>query len=94
MFEVFDFHDFEIARRIAYSPVARDFDKIMTADSIRINSLQNREFREAVETYLAKRDPRQKLVEIRASLENIRSALADTFTLSGILLEVGDRKFK
>lgn len=43
-----------------------------------------------VEEYLAVREPRRRLGEIRDSLEKIRAALEENFTITDVLLRAGD----
>lgn len=45
---------------------------------------------ESINHYLSARKPREKLSEIRSSLEEIRAALEKNFTISDILLQAGD----
>jgi hypothetical protein len=46
---------------------------------------------EKVAAYLQEREPRKQLSEIRAALASLREALVSNFSLSDVLLEVGDR---
>ena len=70
-----------------------EFWQAVDNDSIKLDSQWTPEFREIIKAYLAERNPRQQLAEIRTSLEAIRDALAETFTLGDVLLKVGDSKF-
>ncbi|MFE0627987.1 hypothetical protein ACFW3D_13585 [Streptomyces sp. NPDC058864] len=47
---------------------------------------------ECVVRYLRERRPREQLAEIRAALAALRSALEEHFTISDVLLEVGDER--
>ncbi|MDX2815403.1 hypothetical protein ABZ312_21040 [Streptomyces sp. NPDC006207] len=47
---------------------------------------------ESVVRYLREREPREQLSEIRAALESLRTALEKHFTISDVLLEVGDAR--
>lgn len=62
----------------------------LAANSVPMNQPWGPETLSIVKNYLARREPRQQLAEIRASLEKIRTALEANFSISDILLRAGD----
>jgi len=71
-----------------------EFDAAIRRQSIDLGAPWTSETRDIAKAYLAERNPRQQLADIRVSLEEIRSALADTFSLGEVLLKVGDERFR
>lgn len=68
----------------------RDLESELEAGSVPVNRHWTPEVLALVEEYLAVREPRRQLGEIRESLEKIRSALEANFTITDVLLRAGD----
>lgn len=62
----------------------------LAANSVPMDERWGPEVLAIVRNYLASRKPREQLEEIRTSLEQIRMALETNFSISDILLRVGD----
>lgn len=63
---------------------------ILRTQSVPMNEPWDADVLGIVRNYLATRNPRAQLDEIRAAMEKIRSALTATFSISDILLHAGD----
>lgn len=73
-------------------PVCTRLHGELMADSLAMDAPWGPEALARVQDYLAGGLPRQRLDAIRASMEQIRAALEANFTLSDVLLRVGDRR--
>jgi len=65
----------------------------ITEGSIALNSLWNADIYRQVSGYLEKVQPRQQIAQIRATLEDIRSALEENFSIKEILLAASNDRF-
>lgn len=48
---------------------------------------------DVIKKYLEESDPKVRIERIRGALDDLRSALLDTFTIKDVLLAVGDRRY-
>lgn len=67
--------------------------KELAVNSVPMDEPWGPEILAIVKDYLASRKPREQLDEIRISLEKIKAALEEHFTISDILLRAGDPRF-
>lgn len=69
-----------------------DFMSQLEKQSVRTNVPWNENIFADIKTYVAQRKPREQLSYMREVAEQLRKSLEKHFSLSDILLEVGDRK--
>jgi hypothetical protein len=66
----------------------------ITGESIRLTPEWNTDIYRQVKDYFEKVAPRQQITQIRAALDDIRAALEKNFSLSEILLAIGNDRSK
>jgi hypothetical protein len=69
-------------------------DEAIRKDSVSLHSRWDPDVYRVVESYLRDRNPRQQVAQIRSVLEDIRSALEQNFSLTDVLMRVGDERFR
>lgn len=70
-----------------------EFEENATNGAVSLGVPWGGEIHKRVKLYLETRNPRRQLDEIRHNLERIREALDRNFTITDILLRVGDERF-
>jgi len=71
-----------------------ELDRNLAMNSVDMNQPWGPEVLAVVERYLTLQRPRERMADIRSSLERIREALESNFSLTDVLMRVGDPRLR